>query len=100
MTKRQKHTFLWSYIKQQTRPWKLSHILLKCFIFTSIVSLSLHLLLHFFPPSLPLSRPSLRPSQDKLCLPHHILEEKGLVKVCVTVQALVDEASSKPPMLV
>ncbi|XP_027878767.1 leucine-rich repeat and calponin homology domain-containing protein 1 isoform X6 [Xiphophorus couchianus] len=38
--------------------------------------------------------------QDKLCLPHHILEEKGLVKVCVTVQALVDEASSKPPMLV
>uniref|UniRef100_A0A096M3F1 Leucine rich repeats and calponin homology domain containing 1 n=1 Tax=Poecilia formosa TaxID=48698 RepID=A0A096M3F1_POEFO len=38
--------------------------------------------------------------QDKLCLPHHILEEKGLVKVCVTVQALVDEASSKPPLLV
>ncbi|XP_043987202.1 leucine-rich repeat and calponin homology domain-containing protein 1 isoform X5 [Gambusia affinis] len=38
--------------------------------------------------------------QDKLCLPHHILEEKGLVKVCVTVQALVDEASSKPPVLV
>ncbi|PWA23360.1 hypothetical protein CCH79_00019509 [Gambusia affinis] len=37
---------------------------------------------------------------DKLCLPHHILEEKGLVKVCVTVQALVDEASSKPPVLV
>ncbi|XP_067371267.1 leucine-rich repeat and calponin homology domain-containing protein 1 isoform X6 [Channa argus] len=33
--------------------------------------------------------------QDKLCLPHHILEEKGLVKVSVTVQALVDEASSK-----
>ncbi|XP_012708531.2 leucine-rich repeat and calponin homology domain-containing protein 1 isoform X5 [Fundulus heteroclitus] len=38
--------------------------------------------------------------QDKLCLPHHILEEKGLMKVCVTVQALVDEASSKPPLLV
>ncbi|XP_008435196.1 leucine-rich repeat and calponin homology domain-containing protein 1-like isoform X2 [Poecilia reticulata] len=38
--------------------------------------------------------------QDKLCLPHHILEEKGLVKVCVMVQALVDEASSKPPLLV
>lgn len=37
---------------------------------------------------------------DKLCLPHHILEEKGLVKVCITVQALVDEASSKPPLLV
>ncbi|KAM9342790.1 leucine-rich repeat and calponin homology domain-containing protein 1 isoform 3-T3 [Pholidichthys leucotaenia] len=33
--------------------------------------------------------------EDKLCLPHHILEEKGLVKVCITVQALVDEASSK-----
>ncbi|KAK2840376.1 hypothetical protein Q5P01_014116 [Channa striata] len=33
--------------------------------------------------------------EDKLCLPHHILEEKGLVKVCVTVQALVDEAPSK-----
>ncbi|KAM4608914.1 leucine-rich repeat and calponin homology domain-containing protein 1 [Polymixia lowei] len=33
--------------------------------------------------------------EDKLCLPHHILEEKGLVKVCVTVQALVDETSTK-----
>ncbi|XP_026231563.1 leucine-rich repeat and calponin homology domain-containing protein 1 isoform X3 [Anabas testudineus] len=33
--------------------------------------------------------------EDRLCLPHHILEEKGLVKVCITVQALVDEASSK-----
>ncbi|XP_040003831.1 leucine-rich repeat and calponin homology domain-containing protein 1 isoform X2 [Xiphias gladius] len=33
--------------------------------------------------------------EDKLCLPHHILEEKGLVKVSITVQALVDEASSK-----
>ncbi|KAI3355847.1 hypothetical protein L3Q82_004223 [Scortum barcoo] len=32
---------------------------------------------------------------DKLCLPHHILEEKGLVKVSMTVQALVDEASPK-----
>ncbi|XP_072301395.1 leucine-rich repeat and calponin homology domain-containing protein 1 [Eucyclogobius newberryi] len=28
--------------------------------------------------------------EDKLCLPHHILEEKGVVKLCVTVQALVD----------
>ncbi|XP_047456045.1 leucine-rich repeat and calponin homology domain-containing protein 1 isoform X5 [Mugil cephalus] len=37
--------------------------------------------------------------EDKLCLPHHILEEKGLMKVCVTVQALVDEASSKHPLL-
>uniref|UniRef100_A0A8P4GK64 Calponin-homology (CH) domain-containing protein n=1 Tax=Dicentrarchus labrax TaxID=13489 RepID=A0A8P4GK64_DICLA len=37
--------------------------------------------------------------EDKLCLPHHILEEKGLVKVSVTVQALVDEASSKHTLL-
>ncbi|KAJ8352573.1 hypothetical protein SKAU_G00240490 [Synaphobranchus kaupii] len=29
--------------------------------------------------------------EEKLCLPHHILEEKGLAKVCATVQALVDE---------
>ncbi|XP_069737253.1 leucine-rich repeat and calponin homology domain-containing protein 1 isoform X1 [Phaenicophaeus curvirostris] len=28
--------------------------------------------------------------EEKLCLPHHILEEKGLVKVSVTVQALLD----------
>ncbi|KAK3527547.1 hypothetical protein QTP86_026650 [Hemibagrus guttatus] len=34
--------------------------------------------------------------QDKLCLPHHILEERGLVKVGVTVQALLDLSSSKP----
>ncbi|XP_060793197.1 leucine-rich repeat and calponin homology domain-containing protein 1 isoform X3 [Neoarius graeffei] len=33
--------------------------------------------------------------EDKLCLPHHILEEKGLVKVGITVQALLDEASVK-----
>ncbi|KAF4086656.1 hypothetical protein AMELA_G00086650 [Ameiurus melas] len=32
--------------------------------------------------------------EDKLCLPHHILE-KGLVKVGITVQALLDEASVK-----
>uniref|UniRef100_A0A8C5EM41 Calponin-homology (CH) domain-containing protein n=1 Tax=Gouania willdenowi TaxID=441366 RepID=A0A8C5EM41_GOUWI len=38
-------------------------------------------------------------SEDKLCLPHHILEEKGLVKVCVTVQALLDEASPKHTLL-
>ncbi|GLD69446.1 leucine-rich repeat and calponin homology domain-containing protein 1 isoform X1 [Lates japonicus] len=37
--------------------------------------------------------------EDKLCLPHHILEEKGLVKVSITVQALVDEASSKHTFL-
>ncbi|XP_028991753.1 leucine-rich repeat and calponin homology domain-containing protein 1 isoform X9 [Betta splendens] len=34
-------------------------------------------------------------TEDRLCLPHHILEEKGLVKVCMTVQALVDEALFK-----
>uniref|UniRef100_A0A4W4FDV7 Calponin-homology (CH) domain-containing protein n=1 Tax=Electrophorus electricus TaxID=8005 RepID=A0A4W4FDV7_ELEEL len=34
--------------------------------------------------------------EEKLCLPHHILEEKGLVKVSVTVQALLDETSTKP----
>ncbi|KAJ8350149.1 hypothetical protein SKAU_G00252790 [Synaphobranchus kaupii] len=33
--------------------------------------------------------------EEKLCLPHHILEEKGLVKVSVTVQALVDETCVK-----
>lgn len=37
--------------------------------------------------------------QDKLCLPHHILEERGLVKVGVTVQALLDLPASKPPQL-
>uniref|UniRef100_A0A7N5ZT31 Calponin-homology (CH) domain-containing protein n=1 Tax=Anabas testudineus TaxID=64144 RepID=A0A7N5ZT31_ANATE len=35
--------------------------------------------------------------QDKLCLPHHILEERGLVKVGVTVQALLDLSSSSRP---
>ncbi|CAM4540810.1 unnamed protein product [Leuciscus chuanchicus] len=38
-------------------------------------------------------------TQDKLCLPHHILEERGLVKVGVTVQALLDLPSSKPNQL-
>ncbi|KAG8586034.1 hypothetical protein GDO81_005216 [Engystomops pustulosus] len=33
--------------------------------------------------------------EEKLCLPHHILEEKGLVKVSVTVQALVDVTTTK-----
>ncbi|XP_077667614.1 leucine-rich repeat and calponin homology domain-containing protein 1 isoform X1 [Eretmochelys imbricata] len=28
--------------------------------------------------------------EEKLCLPHHILEEKGLVKVSITVQALLE----------
>ncbi|XP_039622425.1 leucine-rich repeat and calponin homology domain-containing protein 2 isoform X1 [Polypterus senegalus] len=37
--------------------------------------------------------------QDKLCLPHHILEERGLVKVGITVQALLDLPSSKPTQL-
>ncbi|XP_061697024.1 leucine-rich repeat and calponin homology domain-containing protein 1 isoform X1 [Syngnathoides biaculeatus] len=34
--------------------------------------------------------------EDKLCLPHHILEEKGLIKVSVMVQALLDHKSSRP----
>lgn len=33
--------------------------------------------------------------EEKLCLPHHILEEKGLVKVGITVQALLDLAVTK-----
>ncbi|MBZ3883021.1 Leucine-rich repeat and calponin homology domain-containing protein 1, partial [Sciurus carolinensis] len=33
--------------------------------------------------------------EEKLCLPHHILEEKGLVKVGITVQALLDVTISK-----
>ncbi|XP_061090754.1 leucine-rich repeat and calponin homology domain-containing protein 1-like isoform X6 [Conger conger] len=33
--------------------------------------------------------------EDKLCLPHHILEEKGLLKVFTTVQALVDETCTR-----
>uniref|UniRef100_A0A674E1D9 Leucine rich repeats and calponin homology domain containing 2 n=1 Tax=Salmo trutta TaxID=8032 RepID=A0A674E1D9_SALTR len=38
-------------------------------------------------------------SQDKLCLPHHILEERGLVKVGMTVQALLELPASKPTQL-
>ncbi|KAG7516932.1 leucine-rich repeat and calponin-likey domain-containing protein 2 [Solea senegalensis] len=34
--------------------------------------------------------------QDKLCLPHHILEERGLVTVGVTVQALLDLPTQLP----
>ncbi|TSQ01591.1 Leucine-rich repeat and calponin homology domain-containing protein 1 [Bagarius yarrelli] len=34
-------------------------------------------------------------SLDRLCLPHHILEDKGLVKVGITVQALLDEGLVK-----
>ncbi|XP_041807437.1 leucine-rich repeat and calponin homology domain-containing protein 1 isoform X1 [Chelmon rostratus] len=37
--------------------------------------------------------------EEKLCLPHHILEEKGLVKVSITVQALMDVASSRHTLL-
>ncbi|XP_031321855.1 leucine-rich repeat and calponin homology domain-containing protein 1 isoform X2 [Camelus dromedarius] len=33
--------------------------------------------------------------EEKLCLPHHILEEKGLVKVGITVQALLDMTVTK-----
>ncbi|XP_059911705.1 leucine-rich repeat and calponin homology domain-containing protein 2 isoform X1 [Gadus macrocephalus] len=38
-------------------------------------------------------------TQDQLCLPHHILEERGLVKVGMTVQALLDLPASKTPQL-
>ncbi|XP_075908513.1 leucine-rich repeat and calponin homology domain-containing protein 1 isoform X10 [Petromyzon marinus] len=34
--------------------------------------------------------------QEQLCLPHHILEEKGLSKVSLTIQCLLDLATSKP----
>ncbi|XP_037383228.1 leucine-rich repeat and calponin homology domain-containing protein 1 isoform X1 [Talpa occidentalis] len=33
--------------------------------------------------------------EEKLCLPHHILEEKGLVKVGITIQALLDVSVTK-----
>ncbi|XP_031729132.1 leucine-rich repeat and calponin homology domain-containing protein 1 isoform X5 [Anarrhichthys ocellatus] len=38
-------------------------------------------------------------SEDKLCLPHHILEEKGLGKLCITVAALVDDVFPKHSLL-
>ncbi|XP_075429244.1 leucine-rich repeat and calponin homology domain-containing protein 2 isoform X4 [Ascaphus truei] len=37
--------------------------------------------------------------QEGLCLPHHILEERGLVKVGVTVQALLELPTSKASQL-
>ncbi|XP_044308575.1 leucine-rich repeat and calponin homology domain-containing protein 2 isoform X2 [Varanus komodoensis] len=37
--------------------------------------------------------------QERLCLPHHILEERGLVKVGLTVQALLEIPSSKVSQL-
>ncbi|XP_036082830.1 leucine-rich repeat and calponin homology domain-containing protein 2 isoform X2 [Rousettus aegyptiacus] len=38
-------------------------------------------------------------SQERLCLPHHILEERGLVKVGVTVQALLELPATKASQL-
>ncbi|XP_030354286.1 leucine-rich repeat and calponin homology domain-containing protein 2 isoform X6 [Strigops habroptila] len=38
-------------------------------------------------------------SQERLCLPHHILEERGLVKVGLTVQALLELPTLKVPQL-
>ncbi|XP_061209252.1 leucine-rich repeat and calponin homology domain-containing protein 2 isoform X4 [Neopsephotus bourkii] len=38
-------------------------------------------------------------SQERLCLPHHILEERGLVKVGLTVQALLELPALKVPQL-
>uniref|UniRef100_UPI00398E9876 leucine-rich repeat and calponin homology domain-containing protein 1 isoform X1 n=1 Tax=Pristiophorus japonicus TaxID=55135 RepID=UPI00398E9876 len=37
-------------------------------------------------------------AEEKLCLPHHILEGKGLMKVSMTVQALLDWAITKSPL--
>lgn len=37
------------------------------------------------------------PFQEQLCLPLHILEEKGLGQVAVTVQALLELAPPKQP---
>uniref|UniRef100_A0A8C1P9A1 Leucine-rich repeats and calponin homology (CH) domain containing 1 n=1 Tax=Cyprinus carpio TaxID=7962 RepID=A0A8C1P9A1_CYPCA len=37
--------------------------------------------------------------EDKLCLPHHVLEEKGLFKVGITVQALLDETSANETLV-
>lgn len=67
------------------------HLLLHSFLFY-VLSLSCSFPLH---PSFPLTLVS----QEKLCLPHHILEEKGLVKVSITVQALMDVASSRHTLL-
>ncbi|KAL7979578.1 hypothetical protein Chor_004736 [Crotalus horridus] len=39
------------------------------------------------------------PAVERLCLPHHILEERGLVKVGLTVQALLEIPSSKASQL-
>ncbi|XP_065412899.1 leucine-rich repeat and calponin homology domain-containing protein 2 isoform X15 [Chrysemys picta bellii] len=39
------------------------------------------------------------PAVERLCLPHHILEERGLVKVGLTVQALLELPSSKASQL-
>jgi hypothetical protein len=41
----------------------------------------------------------LPPPQDRLCLPHHILEERGLLRVCNTVQALLDHSPAKQTLL-
>ncbi|XP_072370376.1 leucine-rich repeat and calponin homology domain-containing protein 1 isoform X1 [Scyliorhinus torazame] len=37
-------------------------------------------------------------AEEKLCLPHHILEGKGLMKVSMTIQALLDWAITKSPL--
>ncbi|XP_048396082.1 leucine-rich repeat and calponin homology domain-containing protein 1 isoform X1 [Stegostoma tigrinum] len=37
-------------------------------------------------------------AEEKLCLPHHILEGKGLMKVSMTVQALLDWAITRSPL--
>uniref|UniRef100_A0A8C9TQD2 Leucine rich repeats and calponin homology domain containing 2 n=1 Tax=Scleropages formosus TaxID=113540 RepID=A0A8C9TQD2_SCLFO len=37
--------------------------------------------------------------QDKMCLPHHILEAKGLVRISMTVQALLELPALRPTQL-
>lgn len=44
-------------------------------------------------------KPFFFPPQERLCLPHHILEERGLVKVGVTVQALLELPTTKTSQL-
>lgn len=58
-------------------------------LFLPLNSFSVYMV--FIHPSFPVTLAF----QDKLCLPHHILEGKGLTKVGFTVQALVDKASSR-----
>ena len=78
-----------------------THLYCLCSLITIVALKGLDLLVFCLSHSFPISSPhsvclfSVDPPQDKLCLPHHILEEKGMIKVSMTVQALVDETSTK-----